>query len=57
LESGDRDLIRGEVTRIVEGMKSLGAGYIFGSDHSVPADVAYRDYEYAVQVYRECMFY
>lgn len=57
LESGDQALIRREVTRMVEGMKRLGAGYIFGSDHSVSVDVAYRDYEYAVEVYREHMFY
>ena len=55
LETGDRPLIRREVSGLVEGMKELGAGYIFGSDHSVPLSVAYRDYEYAVQVYREHM--
>jgi uroporphyrinogen decarboxylase len=53
LESSDRDRIRREVVRLVEGMKSRGVGYIFGSDHSVSANVAYRDYEYAVSVYRE----
>ncbi len=57
LETGDRHLIRCEVTRLLEGMKRLGVGYIFGSDHSVPVDVAYRDYEYAVQVFREHMYY
>ena len=50
-----RALIRREVTRLVGGMKSRGAGLIFGSDHSVSAIVAYRDYEYAVGVYREHM--
>ena len=57
LETGDRPLIRREVTRLLEGMKRLGAGYVFGSDHSVPPDVAYRDYEYAVRVFREHMYY
>ena len=57
LESGDRDLIGREVMRLVDGMKRLVAGYIFGSDHSVSAGVAYRDYEYAVEVFREHMYY
>ena len=57
LESGDRDLIRREVVRLIDGMKRLGAGYIFGSDHSVSFNAAYRDYEYAVEIYREHMFY
>ena len=57
LETGDRSLIRLAVIRLVEGMKHLGAGYIFGSDHSVPLSVAWEDYEYAVQVYREHMYY
>ena len=53
LESGDRDLIRREVTRLIDGMKRLGAGYIFGSDHSVSARVAYQDYAHAVEVFKE----
>ena len=57
LESGDRHLIRREVTSLVDGMKRVGAGYIFGSDHSVPVSVAYRDYEYAVEVFREHMYH
>ena len=57
LESGDRDAIRREVTRLVEGMKRLGVGYVFGSDHSVSMNVAYDDYRYAVEVYREHMYY
>ena len=57
LESGDRALIRRTVRGLVQGMKRLGVGYIFGSDHSVSANVAYRDYSYAVEVYREHMVY
>ena len=56
LESGDQPLIRREVMRLVDGMKRFGAGYIFGSDHSVSENVAYRDYEYAVEVFRERMW-
>jgi len=57
LESGDRDLIRKETIRLVEGMKSLGARYVFGSDHSLSTNVDYDDFKYAVQVYREHMMY
>ena len=57
LESGDRDLIRREVTRIVEGMKALGARYVFGSDHSISTNVAYDDFRYAHEVYRDHMMY
>jgi hypothetical protein len=57
LESGDRGLIRQEVTRLVRGMKERGARYIFGSDHSVSTNVSYDDYRCAVEVYRENMAY
>jgi len=54
-ESGDRDLIRSEVIRLMDGMKSIGAGFLFGSDHSISTNVSYADYQYAVEVYREYM--
>ena len=57
LESGDKDLIKREVIRIVEGMKSLGARYIFGSDHSVSPNVKYEDFVYAIEVYKKHMMY
>ncbi|MCX7015245.1 MAG: hypothetical protein NTW86_22270 [Candidatus Sumerlaeota bacterium] len=57
LESGDRDLIRREVARLIEGMKSLGARYVFGSDHSLSTNVSYPAYQYALEVYREHMMY
>ena len=53
LESGDRDLIRREVTRLIEGMKARGARYVFASDHSLSTNVRYDDYRYALDVYRE----
>ncbi len=53
LESGDREAIRRETVRIVEGMKSRGARYFFGSDHSLSPLVRYEDFLYAVEVYRE----
>jgi uroporphyrinogen decarboxylase len=57
LESGDRDLIRREIVNLIEGMKSLGARYVFSSDHSISTNVAYADYQYALEVYREHMMY
>jgi uroporphyrinogen decarboxylase len=57
LESGDRDLIRQGVIRLVDGMKARGARYVFGSDHSLSTNVRYEDFKYAVQVYKEHMMY
>ncbi|MFW6189302.1 MAG: uroporphyrinogen decarboxylase family protein [Planctomycetota bacterium] len=52
LESGDRALIEGSVTELVEGMKERSACYIFHSDHSLSTNVDLTDYTYAVEVYR-----
>ncbi len=57
LESGDRSLIRSEVTRLVEGMKEIGASYVFGSDHSLSTNIRYDDFKYALEIYREHMMY
>jgi uroporphyrinogen decarboxylase len=57
LESGDRELIRKSVTELVEGMKSRGVGYIYASDHSISPNVDYEDFKFAVEVYREHMWY
>ncbi|HUS45383.1 MAG TPA: uroporphyrinogen decarboxylase family protein [Phycisphaerae bacterium] len=57
LESGDRDLIRREVTRLVEGMKQRGARYVYASDHSVSTNVRLADFQFAIDVYREYMMY
>ncbi len=57
LESGDRDLIRAEVEKLVNGMKARGARYVFGSDHSVSTNVKMSDFEFALAVYRENMMY
>ena len=46
-----------EVVKIVGGMKSRGARYIFGSDHSIPPSVSYNDFQYALEVYREHSVY
>ena len=57
LESGDRDLIRTEVTNLVEGMKERDARYVFASDHSLSTNIDYDDYRFAIDVYREHMAY
>jgi len=56
-ESGDRSLIKKEVTKLVTDMKSAGASYIFASDHSISTNVELTDYEYALEVYKENMIY
>ncbi len=57
LESHDRDLIRREVTALVEGMKQRGACFVYASDHSISTNVDYEDFKYALAVYREHMKY
>jgi len=57
LESGDRERIRREVVALIDGMKARGARYVFASDHSLSTNVAYADFLYALDVYREHMAY
>jgi uroporphyrinogen decarboxylase len=56
-ESNDRDLIRREVADYIEGMKARGARLVFASDHSISPNTHYDSYRYAVDVYREHMWY
>ena len=51
LAGGDREKIRREVLTKLNAAK--GGGYILQSDHSIPDDVAPRDYDYMVQLVRE----
>ena len=57
LESNDRRLIGQKVGEHVDKMKSLGARYVFGSDHSITTNVDYDSYRYALDVCREHMNY
>ena len=57
LESGDRELIRREVGALIDGMKARNARYVFASDHSLSTNIAYADFAYALDVYREHMVY
>ncbi len=54
LESGDRAVIRAGVESFIGGLKARGARFVFGSDHSVSTNVSYADFQYALEVYREC---
>jgi len=38
-------------------MKARGARLVFASDYSLTTEVRYETYQYAVEVYRERMFY
>ena len=56
LETNDFVTIENEIIRLVEGMKKIGAPYIFGSDHTVTPLVRFRSYQHALDVYRKhCM--
>ncbi len=57
LESNDKDLIRREVADYIEGMKARGAALLFASDHSLPPTIHLDSYLYALDVYREHMWY
>ena len=50
-ETGDREMIKGEVIRILNAAKR--GGYIFQSDHSVTGAVAGHTYDYIVRLIRE----
>ena len=53
LESGDRALIRRETLRILDSMRSLGAHYVFGSDHSISTNIRLADFRYALDLYSD----
>jgi uroporphyrinogen decarboxylase len=57
LESHDRDLIRAKVGELIDGMKARGASYVYASDHSLSTNIDYQDFQFALEVYREHMWY
>lgn len=57
LESGDKHIIKKEVEKLVKAMKETGAGYFYGSDHSISPVIEYDDFRYAIDVYKENMYY
>ncbi len=56
-ETNDKEIIRREVAAFIDGMKARGARLVFCSDHSVSPNTTYASYCYALEVYREHMWY
>jgi uroporphyrinogen decarboxylase len=57
LERGDKAEIRQGVLDYVTGMKDRGARLVFGSDHSLSTNIDYQDFAYAIEVFKENMWY
>jgi len=53
LNTNDRARVKQHVLTILNALYDLGADYVFHSDHSVPPDVHYDTYRYAVDLFRE----
>jgi uroporphyrinogen decarboxylase len=56
-ESGDRDLMKRELIKYLNDMKSVGARLIFASDHSISTNVEFKDYRYALEVIKDNLAY
>lgn len=57
LERGDREEILAESKKLIDGMKELGAAYIFGSDHSVSPRITYDNFKVAMDYAKENRYY
>jgi uroporphyrinogen decarboxylase len=57
LESHDHALIRAKTAELIDGMKALGARYIFASDHSLSTNMHYQDFQVALETYHQHMAY
>jgi len=57
IESHDHERIRSEVAKFMNGMKERGARFLFASDHSISTNTDYRDFQCALDAYREHMMY
>ena len=57
IETGDRDLIKGETIKLINGMKDRGARFLFGSDHSITTAIPHDVYQYLLEIYRDTMWY
>ncbi|HPC45784.1 MAG TPA: uroporphyrinogen decarboxylase family protein [Candidatus Latescibacteria bacterium] len=53
LNTNDRAIVKAEVLGKLNALYDLGAGYVFHSDHSIPPDVTFDTYRYAVDLYRD----
>ncbi len=45
LTDGSKSEILAECKRIMDGMREIGAAFIFGSDHSIPPGVSLENYK------------
>jgi len=52
-ETNDKERIRKEVVRYIQGLKDRNVRWVFGSDHSLSTNIDYDAYVYALEVYRE----
>jgi uroporphyrinogen decarboxylase len=57
LETHDKALIHRETAALIEGMKNLGARFVFASDHSISSNVDYADYQNALEAYHQHKMY
>lgn len=57
LESGDRQAIKTGVVQLLDSMRKNNVRYVFSTDHSISTNVAYRDYCYMLDVFRDNMYY
>ena len=53
LNTNDRDKVREEVVGKIEALTKMRIPYIFQSDHSIPPDVRFETYCYALELLRE----
>jgi uroporphyrinogen decarboxylase len=53
LNTNDKVKVKEHVNGMLEQLWDVGADYVFHSDHSIPPDVHFDTYRYAVDLYRE----
>ena len=53
LNRNDHELTKREVLGKLNALHDLKVGYVFHSDHSVPPDISFDTYSYAVKLYRD----
>ncbi len=53
LNTNDRALVKEHVLGLLERLWDLGADFVFHSDHSVPPDIHFDTYRYAVDLFRD----
>ena len=53
LESGDLNRIIRETDELMDGMREIGAAYVFGSDHSLSTNVSYKNYMAAIERFKQ----